>query len=455
MNKKILSLDAVIYFFPFVFISLWYFLNGNSRSRFIIRETSFSFISEYKIVIFLLVLASVIFAIIVLNRFVIKIKKMNFSYNMKFIHLITYTVLVLIPVIVDKIFNQHLFQLINKLFRVSYINPIFPDLKTILTGIDCDSVKKIGEKISCDTENDVIWNYPTFLLHLRFLGINSKFTFLIGILMMLIFAFVLILFTKLTHIQRIFLMFLAFSPPLLLVVNRGNFDLIILCCLVIVGFLLNRNQKYGLELSYLLVFFAAMLKFYAIFALPLLLLLNKKIKNYFYFIITSSIFLMLSYKDILVLNKYVGRDMSGSFGLPVFISHLNGNLNSDLSLFTIGGVIFMLVFCYYLYFFKTKISNLRIESYDNFIFIILSFTFICAWLLSSNYYYRLVLLIFVIPFYFHEKSSKLENYLGITCFLSFFLSYRTFGLILNILLIPIIVFNIIIIAKFLRKRTSL
>ena len=84
---------------------------------------------------------------------------------------------------------------------------------------------------------------------------------------------------------------------------------------------------------------------------------------------------------------------------------------------------------------------------------ILSFTFFMTWVLASNYYYRFVLLIFVIPFYFHHKSSNIENYLGITCFLSFYFSYRTFGLILNIALIPIIVFNILILQKLLRKKS--
>jgi hypothetical protein len=453
MNKKLLPLDTTIYFLPFIVISFWYLLNNNSRSRFILRDASFTLLSKYKVIIFIFVLVIFIVAAISINVLVMRMKQMNLIYNMKFIFVITYVLFVLIPIVFDAIFNQHIFQLINKLFRVSYISPIFADLNTILTGIDCDSVRNIGDKIYCDTKNDVIWNYPTFLLHLRFLAINSKLTFLIGILMTLIFAFVLTMFVNLNTIQKTFLMFLSFSPPLLLVVNRGNFDLIILCCLAIVGILLNKNQKYALEYSYLLIFTAAILKFYAIFTLPLLLLLNKKMKNYLYFIVTSAIFLLVSYKDIWVLSKYIGRDMSGSVGLSVFISHLNGNLNSDLSLFTIGGILFVIIFLYYLYFFNTKLSNIQIENYNNFIFIILSFAFTCTWFLSSNYYYRLVLLIFVIPFYFHHKSSNIENYLGITCFLSFYFSYRTFGLILNIALIPIIVFNILILQKLLRKKS--
>ena len=226
----------------------------------------------------------------------------------------------------------------------------------------------------------------------------------------------------------------------------------ILICLVIAGYSLNKNLKYSLELSYLLIIFAGTLKFYAIFALPLLLLFNRKIKNYLYFSLVSSVFILINIGDLWHLNRFVGRDMSGSFGLPVLISHLNGDADSDLRLLSIGALLVLIIFSYYFNYFKKKFNTIYLDNYNDYIFLVLSCVFLITWLLASNYYYRLVLLIFVIPFYFHKKSTFVENYIGLTCFFSFYLSYRTVGFIMNIFLIPMLAFNIIITYRVIKKK---
>ena len=54
------------------------------------------------------------------------------------------------------------------IFRVSLIKPIFADYSTIMEGISCRSVNKIGDLINCsNSANQVAWNYPTILLRLR------------------------------------------------------------------------------------------------------------------------------------------------------------------------------------------------------------------------------------------------------------------------------------------------
>ena len=450
MFKKSISKDKFRFFLPLVFITSLYLMNSNSRSSFLNRQASFVLTDNARIALFILVF---IMGILLISLLTSKMQNYRRDQLLPPLYLLSYTVFILIPIFIDKFLNLNTFEFINKIFRVSYIKPIFADLNTILTGIGCDSINHVGDKITCDTTNSVLWNYPTALLKLRIFNIDSKITFLLGSLIAVIFIFVLVLFRDLTRIQKVFLALLAFSPPLLLVINRGNFDLLILISLVFAGYLLNRNLKYSLELSYLLILFAGTLKFYAIFALPLILLFNKKIQNYFYFVIISFVFALMNIRDLWHLNGFVGRDMSGSFGLPVLISHLNGDADSDLRLFSIGALLVLIIFSYYFHYFKKKIDVITFDNYNNYIFIILSFTFFMTWLLTSNYYYRFVLLIFVIPFYFHKKSTPTENYIGLTCFISFYLSYRTFGFLMNIFLIPMLASNISILYKVLRRKS--
>jgi len=441
MLDKSINSDKYKFFLPLVSFIFFYVLNSSSRSRFLNRPASFVSTNNSRL---LLLILAFILMIMCINLLVYKIQKIGKGKLLPPPYLISYTSFILIPIIIDKSLKLNTFELINKIFRVSFIRPIFADLNTILTGIGCQAVNHVGDKIICDTKNDVLWNYPTVLLKLRVFNIDSKITFILGILTALIFLFILVLSKDLTNIQKTLLTLLAFSPPLLLVVNRGNFDLLILICLVIAGYSLNRNFKYSLELSYLLIIFAGTLKFYAIFALPLLLLFNRKIQNYLYFSLVSIIFILINYRDLWHLNKFVGRDMSGSFGLPVLISHLNGDADSDLRLFSIGAFLVLIIFTYYFNYFKKKFNTIHLDDYYDYIFLLLSFVFLITWLLASNYYYRFVLLIFVIPFYFHKKSTIVENFIGMTCFFSFYLSYRTFGFIMNIFLIPMLAFNIFI-----------
>jgi hypothetical protein len=448
LNKSINS-DKYKFFLPLVALITFYILNGTSRNSFLNRPASFVSTNNSKLV--LLVLAFTLM-IVCINFLIYKIQKCGEGKLLPPLFLISYSSFILIPIIIDEFLSLNTFELINKIFRVSFIKPIFADLYTILTGIGCQAVNHVGDKIICDTKNDVLWNYPTVLLKLRVLNIDSKITFILGVLIAVIFLFVLFLFRDFTKIQKIFLTLLAFSPPLLLVVNRGNFDLLILICLVITGYSLNRNLKYSLEVSYLLILFAGTLKFYAIFALPLLLLFNRKIKNYLYFSLVSIIFILINFRDLWHLNRFVGRDMSGSFGLPVLISHLNGDADSDLRLLSIGALLVAIIFSYYFNYFKKKFNTINLDNYNDYIFLVLSCVFLMTWLLASNYYYRFVLLIFVIPFYFHKKSTIVENYIGLTCFFSFYLSYRTIGFIMNIFLIPMLAFNIFITYRVIKKK---
>lgn len=426
-----------------------YMVNATSRESFLARNISFSNLVQYKLPLFLISFVIIVAIVISFTQFVTSTLSNYTNIVFQRLHFFVFIVIVFLPILIDKIFGSSIFQTLHKIFRVSYINPIFADLNTTLVGIGCQTVKSVGDHITCYEISDMIWIYPSILLKLRSIGLNESFTFWLGILFVIIFAALFLSFSIQNITQQLVLALLVFSPPVLLLINRGNLDLIILICLLQIAILLNRGGTFSRELSYFLCLVAAILKFYA-FAGFILLLLTKKTKaNVIYFLLSAGLFILFVFVDLFKINDYVGKDMSGSVGLPVLISHFNGNSLAQTSLRGTGVIIVIVLLLYYVVYFSRQIPNLEFNNYNNYIFLILSFTFMCTWLLASNYYYRLSLLVFVIPFYFHRNSTSIEKLIGVTTLASFYLSFRTLGLIFNLFLIPMLVFNCLIHRKFL------
>jgi hypothetical protein len=448
---KLKSNETIAFFAPFIILLFFYLSNKTSRDAFLERDISFASINQYKAIILLSICFFVVVFSIYLSNFLLIIQDKSKKIPSSNHHVFVFTLIVLLPILIDRYFHTTIFEYLHKLFRVSYISPIFADLRTILVGIGCDTVNSVGDPITCDKVSETIWNYPTILLKLRVFDLTESSTFWIGLTF--IFVYILtILRVSNQNLQNVFLIILLFSPPMLLVINRGNFDLLISSCLILSGILLNKNKKFSLELSYLLCTVAAILKFYAIVALFILLLSKVSRKNLVYFALSVSAFISISYNDLLELSKYVGKDMSGSLGLPVLLSHINGEKFAELNFLSLGGLVFS-IFCFYYYNLIVKtIPTSNIKIYQNYIFILLSFTFTCTWILTSNYYYRLSLLVLVIPYFFHKLATKMEMLIGICAFISFYLSQRSLGIFFNILVLPLIVFNLSVLKDLIVSR---
>jgi hypothetical protein len=446
INKKN---QTVFFFFPMLATISVYALNAPSRESFLRRSISFPNLAEYKLSLFLISFVTIVAIVICLTQFITNVSNYHTNNTFQYLHLIVFVTLVFLPILIDKIFGFSVFRTLHKIFRVSYIDPIFADLNTTLVGIGCQTVKSVGDHITCYEISDMIWIYPSILLKLRSVGLNESVTFGLGILFVIIFASLLRSFSVENSAQRLVLALLVFSPPVLLLINRGNLDLIILICLLQIAILLNRGGKFSRELAYFLCLVAAILKFYAFAGFILLLLTKKTTANVIYFLLSTCLFIVLVFADLSKINDYVGKDMSGSIGMPVLISHFNGNSFAQTNLRGTGFILVIVLLLYYVVFFLKQIPDLNFRHYYNNIFLLLSFTFMCTWLLASNYYYRLSLLVFVIPFYFHKNSTRIEKLIGVTTLASFYISFRTLGLIFNLFLIPMLVFNCLVYRNFL------
>ena len=177
---------------------------------------------------------------------------------------IFFNLLISLPLLLRYFSYEAPAKLIHKIFRVSYINPIFADLQTIKDGIICSSVKQVGDLINCNIENGYReWNYPSVLLNLDSLVRILSSNLIIFLLIILLTNIMIYQLTdKLDLKIKIISIFIFCSPAFILVFNRLNFDIFILLLLFFGYRFLAKPTTFIIGIS--CIAFATLLKFYCI-----------------------------------------------------------------------------------------------------------------------------------------------------------------------------------------------
>ena len=331
---------------------------------------------------------------------------------------------------------------VHKLFRVSIIKPIFADYQTILDGISCENVKQIGDLINCDvTGDDRIWNYPTILLKLK----NIIWVFdnkLIAFTMIAIaLNIVLLKWAKQSELLQILTLSVSFiSPPILLALNRLNYDVIIFILIIFCYFLINKSKTYYLGIFLLSV--TSLLKFYVIFILFYMLFLTKKVNQQIFLIINLFLVVLMLYPDLKAQDSAIGRDVKGSLGLSVLASRITGAETATRSISILTLLIVLIVFINSLHLVKVIHTNGETHKIDFNLIVYFGIPFLASWFLVSNYYYRLILLIPIIHHCLKHQHFKEILEIGICTLFAFFCSPNILGTVQNLLILPVISFII-------------
>lgn len=357
---------------------------------------------------------------------------------------------IIFPILLDHYFKFEIFKKLNNFFRVSYIYPIFADLETILSGINCKSVREIGDLITCQRNGQNMWNYPTVLLNLRHI-IHPSSRFLLGLAFVFIFMITAnyLLINNLWRADSLTFLILI-SPPFLLAINRGNFDLIIAAFLLTAAVLIRRNGV-SFILALLIICISVWLKFYTLSIFVVLPFFFNKAKKYIIIVVGLSLFISVI-DDLRSLSRFLSTDSSGSTGLPVLLSKLSGSLNATFKTNWIT-VLILCISILLIYFSINKaIPGMYLHTYKSPLFIFPGFVFISTWLTTSSYYYRLILLSLLVIFIVKNGKTKLELKVAVLGGIANYLSMQTFGILQNILILPIIVFWSAVILKLIQNR---
>lgn len=347
-------------------------------------------------------------------------------------------------------------------FGILAIYPNFADLRTTLLGISCSEVNRIGDYISCGNRGNS-WTYPSILLNLRELEINLNAVTLI--MSTTLISITLILFILTRHMDFghfILLVFLLNLPPFLIVIERGNLDLLIFVSILGVILLLNNysTSKWAFILCAFLISIAALLKFYPLIGIaPLVYLSLRNIKQFgrSTIIIVMTLGLvafLIVLPDLSRLGQYEVADLSGSIGLANLIALASGlDSTKTIDAFSSLLLLILIIFIFHkkLWAETTFYSYLNIKIRTQLLLTSLIAT--APWVTTTNYYYRLILLwplIYCLLKLAGQTSLDLTAITRTVLFptiLSCILVFRTFAIVQNICLIPIYLLAVFFVAR--------
>jgi len=214
----------------------------------------------------------------------------------------------------------------------------FMDLGYVLGAFDCDRLTGEVSLTNNSCFNQI--SYPSSWSLLTWLGLEQRDTIFLGVFFALIFyGITLIIIGRLNYQEAIVYALILCSPPVMLLVERGNVDIVIYSWLG-VGLMIIKNSRALIFrlCAYLLIFFWGVIKLFPIFGLAVII---KEKRNIFLFL--SAIFaaafityFLASIGEMKTISSiHDDRGFGIRFGYKALFFKVKSFL-SNLSLFTIG-----------------------------------------------------------------------------------------------------------------------
>ena len=198
----------------------------------------------------------------------------------------------------------------------------FIDLAAVLGAFDCDRLT--GEVSLANNSCFTQIAYPSSWSSLTWLGLEQRNTIFLGVLFALIFYVItLIIIGRLNYREAIVYALILCSPPVMLLVERGNVDIVIYSWLG-VGLIIIKNSRALIFrlCAYLLIFFWGIVKLFPIFGLAVII---KEKRNLFLFlaaIFTTAFitYFLASMGEMKAISSFHDGRIWYSFGYKVLFS---------------------------------------------------------------------------------------------------------------------------------------
>ncbi len=235
---------------------------------------------------------------------------------------------------------------------------------------------------------------------MAFFNIGPDLTQIIGYLFILVFAIVISsIFLVENKYDFVWLVIVLTSPPILLLVERGNFDILVLAGILLSTYFTRKRSEI---VALVIIFIITLMKFYTAPLLILFIFFGKSMKVRIIAVTLLTISILLISRDILITESPYPHGASGQFGMKVWGEYLNLyklTSGSDTRNTILSGAVFAL-FCLiasliYRFLLSKAIFNLRDSTLPKITIDksqLLIITFICCYIAGMNFDYRLALL---------------------------------------------------------------
>lgn len=333
-------------------------------------------------------------------------------------------------------YNYDLIDTYFRAFGVGHVKPNFLDLRGTLAAIN--KVKEVGDGYQIDCPNEPCigwrWTYGSSILKLnRFAIFSEPRTYLFAVIFMIIFLYTIYLMSKNIKNSIIFLTLIP-TGTMMLIIERMNIDILILPLIYFLAKFSYRNTCM-LFFAPMLILLAASVKYYplVLFA-PLLFFVNSyKYRAYYVLCFLLGIIYIIPELKLAGIQNF-DYGYSATYGLKNLIGLVNGNSDPTLtlSILTLIGFVF---FCFIAY---TSFNGFKIDKIQSNQKII-NFSLYCyafavllsSWVLNSNYPYRLICVLAMIPY----LVDKIEHNKELV--LTLFSSVITFFVTIPVTLSPV------------------
>ena len=349
--------------------------------------------------VFLILFLVLYFTLLKFSGNTARARKIQLTQFKKFLISTLLIAISIVPAVVFTSKFQHLADNFYGLYSIGHQKPNFLDLRAVLSGMS--SVNSIGDNFNAACPGACVtygWSYPQFLLDLDFLKISEADTYRFASTFALLYLLALLAISQ-NQISIFLISAWTLTASSMLLFERMNFEILVPTLIILNLHLLQRYPKV-LYILPVTVLFLANLKFYPLILIPAFLIIYRKglwwlLYNTFVFVLG----IYMLYDDYLEIGiASVSFGYSGTFGLKTYLGLLSGgnpsfylDIGVPLLIFTLlAGVLIRAGFK------SNLVVNTKLFSDQLFYFGCL--LTLAAWALSSNYQYRMVTVVLLIPY---------------------------------------------------------
>ena len=290
-----------------------------------------------------------------------------------------------------------------------HMSKAFADLVTITNTVDCAHVYNNpylhGD---CDPWGRM-YNYPRIWLDVfSFLKLGKTSTIYLGFLYVILFIFCA---SKLNFRQNDkslwFLFILLISPPIILLLERGNNDLLIFSTIILTNYGIKENQNLPestrLYFPILVFFILGIFKIYPFILVFTILLekisMTKKILIGLLFILSSCIYLYCIKDDLRFILKNTPNPSDMAYGRKVkfWIFNCSLELRNKISILITSIIILMALTTKFILSKQPFVKSINFHNSEIWLFTCGAIIYIGTFMIGNNYIYRIVFLLLCLP----------------------------------------------------------
>ena len=351
-------------------------------------------------------------------------------YNKKILNLLLTTLFTLI--IVYLIYKQIIYPTIIPVVKDGALI-LSRDWSTIVNASICDAK---GYDVFVNNPCDPFGNrhvYGEILLKLPFVTSYPNFYYLIvPIIIGILFIYTVVSFFSFGNSNQYYWLsfFYILSTPFILALERINIDVLIFLFIVLIA--KNKNTL----LNHAMIVITSISKFYPI-CLSIVFFFKKDIKKIILnlSIILSIVFLILFFQQENLIKIFNNQKQFAGYGIYEFSFF---GLLKSLQGFNIALIFLVLITLLFIIFFYKKdffcnqkaLQLFSLDVFENKLYILSSITIVLCYFSFSNYFYREIFFLGLIPWILKNEKKIIDNN-----FLSFYLYFLTFKFLISTILV--------------------